>query len=378
LLLRFKRMLRRLRTYLLLLLALLVVAYCFYKLRHGISLGDFRWSTVAASLVGARLSLLLLSLAAIYACYALRALRWVHFCRSLGDVHFNRVYMATLMGFACVFLLGRPGEPIRPVLIARKDSLSIPQMFGVYVLERIFDMAATATLAIFALLSFGRGSPVGPAGNLVLGSARSAGILLLAGFLAAGAFLIYFRLHGAGWLRARLGRPEWRQGWRVHVVALLEGFSEGLEGIRTWRDLGAASVYTAAHWVLVVLVYMWVIHAFPGALSKLTLRDIVLVLAFTLVGSAAQLPVAGGGAQAATFLVLTLIFGVEKEPAAVASILCWLVSFASCCLVGLPLLFREGWSMGELRRLARSEAKAEAAQLLSDAERAAAVEEKPQ
>jgi glycosyltransferase 2 family protein len=371
-------MLHRFRKYLLLVLALLTAVYCFYKLRQGIRLQDFRWSTVAASLVHARFWLLVLALAAIYACYALRAVRWMRFCRSLGKTHFNHVYTATLMGFACVFLLGRPGEPIRPVLIARKDSLSISQMFGVYVLERIFDMAAAAALAIFALLSFKRSGPLGSASNLVMTSARSAGILLLAGLMTAAAFLIYFRHHGGRWLRARLTRPRWRHGWRTHVVALLEGFSEGLEGIRTWEDLGTASIYTAAHWVLVVLAYVWTIHAFPGALSSLPWSDIVLVVAFTLVGSAAQLPVAGGGSQAASFLVLTLIFGVEKEPAAVASIVCWLVAFASCCLVGLPLLLREGWSMGELRRLARSEAKAEEAELVSGAERAAALEEKPQ
>jgi len=371
-------MLRRFRKHLLLFVALLAVAYCFYKFRQGISLKDFRWSMVGASLQHARLGLFLVALAAIYACYALRALRWMRFCRSLGAAQFRHVYTATLMGFTCIFLLGRPGEPIRPVLIARKDSLSIPQMFGVYVLERVFDMAATAAIAIFALLSFERGGPVGPAGDLVMTSARSAGIVLLGGLIGAVAFLIYFRHHGARWLRTRFGRPKWRHGWRAHVVALLEGFSEGLQGIRSWEDWGIASLYTAAHWVLVVLVYVWVIRAFPGALSALTLSNVVLVVAFTLVGSAAQLPVAGGGSQAATFLVLTLIFGVEKEPAAVASIACWLIAFASCCLVGLPLLFREGWSMGELRRLARSEAKAEQAGLFSEAERAATLEEKRQ
>ena len=369
-------MLRRFRKHLLLLVALLVVAYCFYKFRQGISLKDFRWSMVGASLAHARPGLFLVALAAIYACYALRALRWMRFCRSLGATRFSHVYTATLMGFTCIFLLGRPGEPIRPVLVARKDSLSIPQMFGVYVLERVFDMAATAMLAILALLSFERSGPVGPASRLVMTSARSAGIVLLGGLVAAVGFLIYFRYHGARWLRQRLGQPKWRHGWRAHVVQLLEGFSEGLEGIRTWEDLGIASIYTAFHWALVVLVYVWVIRAFPGALRALTLSNVLLVVAFTLVGSAAQLPVAGGGSQAATFLVLTLLFGVEKEPAAVASVACWLIGFASCCLVGLPLLFREGWSMGELRRLARSEAKAEEAELLCEAERVAALEEK--
>jgi len=38
----------------------------------------------------------------------------------------------------------------------------------------------------------------------------------------------------------------------------------------------------------------------------------------------------------------------------------WLMAFAASSLVGVPLLIREGWSMGELRRLARAEAEAKA------------------
>jgi len=359
---------RRFRRYLPLLLALLVIAFGLYKLRKGIALEDFHWNVVAASLKHARISLMLLSLVAIYGCYALRSLRWMRFCRSLGSLHFANVYKSTLMGFTCLFLLGRPGEPIRPVLIARKDSLSIPQMFGVYVLERVFDMAATAVVAILALFSIKRG---GLADNLVITSARSAGGALLLGLVGATGFLIYFRHHGARWLAARMDAPSWHQGWRAKVVAILQGFSEGLQGVGTWADLGMATLYTMVHWALVVLVYLWILDAFGGALSTLTLSNVILVVAFTLVGSAAQLPVAGGGSQAACFLVLTLIFGVEKEPAAVASIVIWLITFAACSLVGLPLLLREGWSMGELWRLARAEEKAEETQLLSDAQRAA-------
>lgn len=370
-------MLRNSRRYLFLLLALLALAFLLYKFRHAISLEGFRWETVATSLQQARLSFLFLALGAIYACYAVRALRWVRFCRGLGDVHFSNVYSATLMGFSCLFLLGRAGEPIRPILIARKDSLSIPRMFGIYVVERVFDVAATAVLAIMALLFFQREASVSQASRIVMESARSAGVVLTAGLIAAVAFLVYFRYYGAGWLSVKLDESKWRHGWRERIVLLLQGFSEGLQGIRTWADVAAASAYTAAHWALVVLVYYCVVRAFPGALAGLSLRGIILVVAFTLVGSAAQLPVAGGGSQAATFLVLTLIFGVEKEPAAVASIVLWLVTFAACCLVGLPLLLREGWSMGELRRMAREREKAEEVQLLADAEHVAPPKESP-
>jgi uncharacterized protein (TIRG00374 family) len=346
-----KSMLRNSRRLFLLLLAVAALGYLFYKFRHSITLEGFQWSTVGQSLRDARLSLLLLTMATIYVCFAIRALRWMRFSRTLGTTHFGNVYSATLMGFACTFLLGRAGEPIRPVLIAKKDHLSIPRMFGVYVLERIFDVAATAVIAGSALVLFERRGLVGNAGDIVT-KVRSAGILLLVGLLIAVSFLIYFRYHGAEWLAKRLQKPAWRVGWRGKVIVLLEGFSEGLQGIRTWNDLGVLVGLSVVHWFLIVLCYTWVAHAFGGQLGTLSFSDSALVLAFSMVGSAVQLPGVGGGAQVATFLVLTLIFGVEKVPAATMSIVVWLVTFASCCLVGLPLLFREGWSMGELRKMA--------------------------
>jgi len=378
LLLRFRRMLRKSQKYLLLLLALLAVGYFLYKFRNSISLEGFRWSMVVQSIRQARLSLLLLSLVAIYVCYALRALRWVRFCRWLGGAKFWNVYAATLMGFACTFLLGRAGEPIRPALIARKDSLSIPGMFGVYILERVFDMGATALLAIFALLAFERRGFSGAGNDMLMKVARSAGVLLLVGLIGIVTFLIYFRYRGGAWLARKLEHEKWRTGWREKVAVLLEGFSEGLQGIRTWGDFGALAGYSALHWLLVVFVYVWVAHAFGGALADIGFASAALVLAFGMVGSAVQLPGVGGGAQLATFLVFTIVFGVEKEPAAMASIVIWLIGFAGCCLVGLPLLFREGWSMGDLRRMAKEEELAGEAQLLADAEHATQSRERQQ
>lgn len=359
---------RQSRKYLLLLVAVLGLVYFFYKFRHSITLEGFHWRMVASSLLEARWELLLLSIAGVYACYAIRALRWMHFCRTLGPTRFSHVYSGTLMGFACMFLLGRAGEPIRPVMIAKKDSLSIPGMFGVYFLERIFDVGSAVVLAGYALVRF-KQVDVAEAGHIhLLEVAQSAGVLMLSGLILVVIFLIYFRYHGAGWLAKRLKEPRWHAGWRLKVAALLEGFSQGLQAIRTWGDLGILVFYTVIHWMLVALIYLWVSHAFGGQLAQLNFSGAVLVLAFTLVGSAAQLPGGVGGAQVATFLVFTWIFGIEIEPAATAAVVLWLVTFAAVCLVGLPLLLREGWTMGELKRLARSEEHAEEAALLATAE----------
>ena len=58
---------------------------------------------------------------------------------------------------------------------------------------------------------------------------------------------------------------------------------------------------------------------------------------------------------------MTVFLGVEKEPAAAAAIMLWLVTFTSCAVVGIPLLVHEGMSLGELRRIAGAERAAEKA-----------------
>jgi hypothetical protein len=359
---------RKFRKYILVPAALLALGFFFYKFRNSITLEGFQWSMVTRSLREARASLLVLSVLAIYACYALRAARWMRFSRTLGQTHFWNVYSATLMGFACTFLLGRAGEPVRPMLIAKKDSLPVPRMFGVYVLERIFDMGATVVFAGLGLLLFKSSGTMSESTAKAMAVARSAGALLLAALAVAVGFLIYFRRHGAAWLAEKLRQPSWRAGWREKIVVLLEGFSEGLQGVRTWSDLTVLLAYSAAHWVLVVMVYWWVADAFGGKLAEIGFFGATLTLALTLVGSAAQLPGAGGGAQAATFFVFWKLFGVEREAALAAAVIMWLVTFVSCALVGLPLLLREGWSMGQLKQMARQQEAAGEAALLADAE----------
>ncbi len=341
-----------------LIVGLAIAGGLLYRFRGAILPGGFSWRKLGAATAEASIPLLLLATAGIYVSYALRALRWVRFSRYMGRPAFRNVYSATIMGFTAIFVLGRAADPVRPLLIARKDGLPVADSFGVYVLERIFDAGAAAVLAIFGLLEVPRQALQGSAataGTLVH-DARLAGWALFGLLMVLIAVLIYFRLHGARWLQSRLGGFHRRGGWRGKIATLIDGFSEGLQAIRSPGDLIAAVGYTIVHWVVVALVYFWVIRSFSGRIGEFDFRAALLVLAFTMVGSVAQLPAVGGGTQVATFLVLTVIFGVEKEAAAAVAIVLWLVTFAAVCVAGAPLLIREGWSMGDLRRLAREEA----------------------
>jgi uncharacterized protein (TIRG00374 family) len=337
------------------LLVLVVIGLVVYFSRGFIHLQDFSGQKLLHAVRNANPYLLGLAIAAIYCCYALRALRWKVFQGNLGPSRFWPIYAMTLAGFSAVFLLGRAGEPVRPVLLARKERLPVADMFGIYVLERIFDLASMAVIAAIGLLLFKSHARVGEQAGTLEAAARTTGTVFSAGVLGAIGFLVYLRLHGTallerslqGWLRAR--------GWRATLARILLGLARGVQAIRSARELMLAVFYSAAHWFLVLLVYLWVAHAFGGALGTIRLGDAMLVLALTLAGSAVQLPGVGGGAQVATFLAFTTVLGVEREPAAAAAIVLWLISFAACSLAGVPLLFHEGFSPRKLREIAQHE-----------------------
>ncbi len=336
---------------------LALVGYLLYRSRGALHLDQFSGEKLWHAIRGANYGYLLLSLIAIYICYAIRALRWQRFQAHVGPAKFWNIYAMNLAGFSALFLLGRAAEPVRPLLISRKDKIPLADMFGVYALERILDAACTAVLAAIGLLVFessGRFSTNG-AGRTFETAARTAGTAFSLVALVAISGLIYLRFHGHSLLERRAQGWLAVHGWRAALARILLGFSRGVQTIRTWGDLASAVVFSFAHWWLVVSIYWMVAHSFGGSLATLTFSDSMLVLVFTMVGSAVQLPGVGGGAQALSVVAFTRLYGVQQETAVAAAMVLWIITFAGCTLAGVPILFREGWSLGELRKLRAQE-----------------------
>jgi glycosyltransferase 2 family protein len=334
-------------------LGVLVLAFLFYHFRGSMNLSRFSLHKLWQAISGANYLYLFLAVATIYACYAIRAWRWQKFQTHVGSARFWNIYGMNLAGFAALFILGRVAEPVRPLLISRKDKIPLADTFGIYALERILDAACTAALAAIGLLVFESSGHMAAEGSSVAfeKAARTAGTLFSLGAIAAVSGLVYLRLHGSAMLEKRMQRWLAAHGWRAGVARILLGFSRGVQTIRTWGDLLAAVVLSGLHWGLVVVSYYLVMQSFGGELGELKFADAMLVLVFTMVGSAVQLPGVGGGAQALSIFAFTRLYGVEQEPAVAAALVLWLVTFASCTLAGVPILLREGWSFGELRQM---------------------------
>ena len=303
---------------------------------------------------------LLLSLVGIYASYLIRAIRWRQFSTHFGEAGLAGMFSATIMGFAAIFVLGRPGEPVRPLLLARKSRLPVSSMFGIWVLERLFDAGAAIVLASLSLLVFSGSLVAAGANSDWLDNARAAGWALLGVLVLGVALMVYFRRHGAGALERRLECWRGAGSWRGRTATIVTGFSDGLQAIRSVSDLSIAIAYTAALWFIETLIYLLIAQAFSGNFGySMNFPGAMLLLAVTLLGATLQLPGVGGGAQVASFIALTTIFGVEQEPAVAVAVVLWLITFAASTVVGVPLLIHEGLSVGELRKLAKAETYAE-------------------
>src|SRR5580693_10169955 len=90
-------------------------------------------------------------IALIYLAYVVRAIRWKIFLRPVRPQASSASLVApTIIGFTGLALLGRPGELIRPYLIAKRENLSFSSQLGAWAVERIFDIGAFTFLLVLA------------------------------------------------------------------------------------------------------------------------------------------------------------------------------------------------------------------------------------
>ncbi len=277
---------------------------------------DLDWSRVA------------LGAALVYGTYAIRALRWKIFMRPNREVPALELVTPTMVGFTGLALLGRPGELVRPCLIAGRTRTSVASQLGVWTVERIFDLGAYALIAGIDIFL----APSLPA----LTQFRVAGAIFLGAAVALAIGAIVMRKHGVvifGALERKLVNAP---GIVRRVLAKAESFIEGLNAIRDFSSFLQIALLSLALWLVIALCYFEVAHAYPS-LRYLPFSYLVLVVGFSMVGGLAQLPAVGGGAQIATILALADVFSVPRELAVSCGILFWLISFQAVTPAGLLL-----------------------------------------
>jgi hypothetical protein len=195
----------------------------------------------------------------IYLTYVLRALRWKVFLEPVCKTSSWKLVPPTFIGFTGLALLGRPGEFIRPYLIARAENLPFASQVGVWTVERIFDVGAFTvlmTIDVFFSPSI-RVNPYIP--KFRIAAVALCGIVAFASFLA---FLVRIRGHQvAGFLHKVTARFSTRL---AHVVdQKVRAFGEGLDTISGGKSLAKLVAISLVMWFMIALAYREVAHSYP-------------------------------------------------------------------------------------------------------------------
>jgi glycosyltransferase 2 family protein len=322
--------------------ALFIVA----RWRHG----DFDWPLFARTVLSVRWPWLVAAVLVSLATYFGRALRWAVLIRHVKpNPSLWGLSVATAIGFTAVVLLGRPGELVRPYLIAAKEKVSFSSQLAAWLLERICDLLCALLIFAIALVEVDRsGAKVGPA----LQWALEAGGYFVGIIGVFSVVLLVFLRQFSDTARRRLVEafrvlPD---RWRCKAEELLGAFLQGLEATKTRAGLFGIFWYSLLEWSLIVLCYVTLFRAFP-ALVGLRLADVLILIGFVAFGSLVQIPGIGGGMQVVAIVVLTEIFKIPLEEATGLALAVWVVTFVAVVPVGAVLAIHEGLNWQKLRAM---------------------------
>lgn len=281
-------------------------------------------------------------IALIYIAYVLRAVRWKIFLRPIKpEATSMQLVPPTLVGFTGLALLGRPGEFIRPYLIARRTNLPISSQIAVWAVERIFDIGAFAFLLVLA--AFVATAPRRlPMRNGFQEIALFLGALVVG--LTIGAVAIARRGEAiAGWVERRFPTH-----FGQRIALRVREFRIGLDTIHgTWSLVQLIAV-SVLMWAMIAVAYKEVTHSYGVRSLDIPQTQVLLLMAASMFGSMIQLPGVGGGSQLATITMLNRVFEVPPELAASCGIMLWLVTFMAIIPVGLLLAHNERLSLRKL------------------------------
>lgn len=318
---------------------------------------NFHWAEFSASFrtldpAWAAFSLLLNLLT-----YGARIFRWRIMMRPVrATPRMRNLTSATAIGFTAIIFFGRPGELVRPWLIARRENVSFSSQAAAWFLERIFDLLSVVLLFGAALVGIGPSSAAG--------SQRIQQLLRAGGYLALVAgigCIVFLGLSAVFSERARqlcdLIAGRLPQRFAHAVRHSLDSFLAGLACTGSLRSVMAILAWTIVEWWLVCAGIYSLFHSF-GPTQHFTWNNTLVFTGFVAFGSVIQLPGIGGGIQVASVLILTELFGLSLEPATACTLLVWGTSWLSIMPFGVLFAFFEGLRWGSLKDVRTLEGEA--------------------
>lgn len=271
-----------------------------------------------------------------------RAWRWHYLLRPLKAISTRAMFPIVCIGYAGNNIFpARAGELLRAVVLKRREGVAVSASLATIIIERIFDgvvMLAFVFINLPELASLTSDS--GFAGDIrtlaILGTLLFIGALLI--FLIAAMFAER-TARVIAWFVEHIVPQSYRQ----KTLDLSKRFMQGLDFMRSPREVLMVFFTSVIIWLLETGKYWFVMHAFPFQVSFFA-----LMLMNGIVNLATTIPSAPGyvGTFDAPGIAVLEAYGIEKALAAAYTLVLHVALWLPITLLGLYYMTREGirWS----------------------------------
>src|SRR5688572_23423211 len=320
---------------LLVLLALLVIVGIVAYRTLG---GDFNWELFFSSLRDVKLGWLSASVVLTLTTYFLRAMRWQVLLAPLKSIRVQPLFWTTIVGFSGIYLLGRAGELVRPLWLTRREGVPLSASIATIIVERVLDSLMLVAMFAWALMVV----EVSSTSVVILSQLKSKAWVLAVGVIGAIVMLFVFRSNVSAVARFVRFRK---------LSAMIENLGRGLAFLGSGKSLMVVLFHSTVLWIAIALQFWFVLL---GMHLEFSAGAATLVMVAAAIGSVFQIPVFGGGFQAAYVFCMTTFFSIPTEQAAATALIAYVFSYVPTIVVGGSYMLLHGISMRELKTAVRN------------------------
>lgn len=287
----------------------------------------------------------LAAVACTFLTYFLRAVRWHFLLIPEKPIPLSSLYPATIIGYMANNILpARLGEFVRAYVLAQREGLQTPSVFASLVIDRLFDGCTVLVLLLITIFTLKLPHGMQQAETML----RSGGVITAIIYLGALVFLILLKrqtMRTLQWTGVLL--KPFPQRVSDKIIPLLGSFIAGIRLSSRSGHVAAILVTSACIWLFCVIPVDLVLRGFGIVLPFTAAMFILVLLVFAVMVPAA--PGFIGTYHVACYTGLSA-FGIDGTQAVSIALVVHGIAFFPVILAGIYHLWSNKLSFNSIRK----------------------------
>lgn len=309
------------------------------------------WREVLGYLTDVDLKFFVLIIVLVPVHFLTRAIRWNYLLKhEKKGVRLSNRFAANVIGFTVVYIFpGRLGEIVRPLYLAQKEKMKKGFVLGTIVIERTFDIFTMCFLLGVFLLSKPLYSSIFQIEEEAYANLQLWGIMgiAFASIIIVFALALYFFRQKTQPVIAFFLKP-FPHKTKQKIIKFLDEFILGLKFFHSVGNLLTYILLSLVVWIWHIFYYWMFFFAYRISVPFFFLVPYVFL---TMVGASIPTPGMAGGFHYFSRLGMTSLYKLDSNLAVGMTIVVHAIQLMMTCLLGYAILWKEGISLFQLKKL---------------------------